>query len=68
MFYGCRERMQASGGYRCAEAVRWCSVDAGERMQGASWCYRCAEAGCRPAVAIDVLRPDAGCQLVLSMR
>ena len=26
-----------------SEAVGWCSVDAGDRMQPASWCYRCAE-------------------------
>ena len=35
-------------------------VGAGERMQGASWCYRGAEAGCRPAGAIDALRLWAG--------
>ena len=38
--------MQASWFYRCAEALRWCSTDAGK--------------GCRPAVAIDALRLCAG--------
>ena len=58
--------MQASWCYRCAEAVGWCSMGAGNGCSlpavAIGVLVLCAGGcGCRvPAGAIGVLRPDAG--------
>ena len=63
MVVGAGERMQqASWCYRCAEAVRWCSVGAAwERMQQASWCYRGAGGSVLVAVGAACQRWLSGC-------
>ena len=56
--------MQASGGYRCAEAVGWWLW-----VQGASWCYRGAGGSVLVAMGAGCQHgTDAAGQLVLLTR